>query len=174
MRRISSISLVVCTVALAAAAWAGETHKDSMAKPSAQQMAAMKEAMSKCSICKPLVAHLDAIGPISTEVVKLDNGIVIEHSAAPAGAAEFHKACDEMHQAGAQAMKFTDEQAKSQLCEMCQGIRGSIIAGAMMSAGKTKTGEMMVLTSTNPAVQGQLSMLGDKCAMMSGTQQATR
>jgi hypothetical protein len=173
---MSTVSLVVCTVAVAVAAvaWAGDMNKSTMSKPTAQQMAGMKDAMMKCAVCKSLVPHLDAIGPVSMEVVKLDNGVAISHSVAPASVAEFHKAWIEVGQAGAASMNLTDEQAKAQLCEMCQGIRSAVKSGALMSNGETKRGEMMVLASKDPAVQGQLSILGDKCAMMAGVQQASR
>jgi hypothetical protein len=100
--------------------------------------------------------------------------VAISHSVAPASVAEFHKAWIEVGQAGAASMNLTDEQAKAQLCEMCQGIRSAVKSGALMSNGETKRGEMMVLASKDPAVQGQLSILGDKCAMMAGVQQASR
>jgi hypothetical protein len=176
MRRISTVPLLAlaAVLAMAAVAWAGDMNKSSSPQSTAQQMASMKEAMSKCAVCKPLVPHLDAIGPISMDVVKLDNGVAISHSVAPASVAEFHKAWMEVGQAGAASMNLTDEQAKVQLCEMCQGIRSAVKAGAMMSNGETKRGEMMVLASANPTVQGQIAALGDKCAMMAGMQQAAR
>lgn len=176
MRRITSIVLVcsVAIVAMATAVAAGDMHKGQTAKLSAEQMAAMKDAMMKCAICKAWVPHLQAVGPIATEVVKLDNGIAMSHTVAPANVAALHKACTDVKQAAAQAMSFTDEQAKAQLCELCQGIRSSVKAGAMLSTGDTQNGDLLVLASTNPAVQTQLAALGEKCAMMMATQQASR
>jgi hypothetical protein len=176
MRRISTLSLLMCAaaVAVAAVAWAGDMNQGSMAKATPQQAAAMKEAMMKCAVCKSLVPHLESIGPVSMDVVKLDNGIAISHSVAPASVAEFHKAWMEVGQAGAASLNMSDEEAKAKLCEMCQGIRSAVKSGAMMSNGETKRGEMMVLASKDPAVQTQLAALGDKCAMVAGMQQAAR
>jgi len=176
MRRNSTIALVGCAVvvALSAAAWAGDMHKGSAAKPSAQELAAMKDAMMKCAICKAWAPHLAAVGTISTEVVKLDNGIAMAHTVPPANVAALHKACVDVKQAAGVAMGLSDEQAKVQLCELCQGIRSSVKAGATLSTGDTKSGDLLVLTSSNPALQAQLAALGDKCAMMAGAQQAAR
>jgi len=165
-----------CVLALACSAvWAGDPAKDAASKPmSAQHAEMMKAEMMKCAVCKHMAAHLDEIGPIQTDVVKLNDGFAQIHNVPPAKAAALHAACDEMSKAGEASLSMTDEQAKTQLCPMCQGIRDAMKAGAHMSQGKTKTGDMMVLTSTDPKVQSQIVALGDKCAMMAAGPQATR
>jgi hypothetical protein len=79
-----------------------------------------------------------------------------------------------MGKAGEASMKMTDAQAKTELCSFCQEMRSAGKAGARFSKGKTKTGDMMVMTSDDPKVQGQLTALGQKCAMMAGDPQASR
>ncbi|MGH2571682.1 MAG: hypothetical protein ACRDGR_10670, partial [bacterium] len=63
-------------------------------------------------------------------------------------------------------MAYTDAQAKTQLCGMCQGIRSAMNSGAKMSMGPTKMGDVMVITSEDPMVQKQLADLGKMCEMM--------
>ena len=165
-----------CFLVLACSvAWAGDPAKDSAVQSaSAANMETMKTEMMKCAVCKNMAAHLDEIGPIQSDVVKLNNGFAQIHSVPAAKVATLQKACDEATKACQATVSMTDEQAKTQLCPMCQGIRDAMKAGAHMSQGKTKTGDMMVLTSTDPKVQSQIVALGDKCAMMAAGPQATR
>ena len=47
-------------------------------------------------------------------------------------------------------------------------------AGAKMSNGMTKTGDLMVITSDDPATQAKIADLASKCEMMmSGADQAS-
>jgi hypothetical protein len=174
------ILVAACLLAMTCtAAWAeGQTQAPTKAPAttkapaaptaSAKQLEMMKAEMSKCAVCKNIAAHLDEIGPINMEIVKLDNGIAMLHSVPTAKVAAYQSAAKEMHAAGEQCMTMTDEQAKTQLCPMCQGFRDAMKAGAKATAGMTKHGDLCVFTSDDPAVQAQLTSLGDKCtAMMS-------
>lgn len=170
MRRIA-LAMALCFAFNAA--WAGTPAKTT---DKAAGMAAMKAEMAKCAVCKNMAAHFDELAPVMTmEVVNLDNGVVIDHEVTdPSKVALFHSTCDAMGKAGEAAMKMTDAQAKTELCSFCQEMRSAGKAGARFSKGKTKTGDMMVLTSDDPKVQGQLTALGQKCAMMAGDPQASR
>ena len=164
--------IVACLLALASASvWAGADKA-----MSAKQMEMMKAEMSKCVVCKNMAAHLDEIGPsLKMEAVTMNNGMAVVHTVGdPTKVAVFHKACDETMKAGQASATLTDEQAATQLCPFCQGIRSAVKAGAKMSAGQTKNGDLMVLSSDDPAVQTQISALREKCAMMAGEGQATR
>jgi hypothetical protein len=141
---------------------------------SAKQMEMMKTEMMKCDVCKHMAAHLDQIGPIQTDVAQLNDGMAIVHSVPASKSAVYHEASQECSEAGMAAMNYTDEQAQKQLCAMCQGIRSAVKAGATMSQGETKNGDVMVLTSNDTKVQAQLTSLADKCAMMMGEGQAKR
>jgi hypothetical protein len=85
----------------------------------------------------------------------------------PAKAAAFHAACKETEAAGMASMSMTDDQAKTDLCPMCQDMRSAMKAGAKMSMGETANGGIMVMTSSDPAVQKSLAAISEKCAMMS-------
>ncbi len=158
-------------------AWAGDAAKqatttgakDMAASP--QKMQEMKAAMMKCAVCKNMATHWDELAPVMTmEVVKLNDGIAMIHGVSdPAKVAMFHADCKLASTAGEATMAWTDEQAKAQLCEFCQEIRSTMKAGAKMSSGPSKMGDIMVLTSTDPAVQTKISALGDKCAAMSAS-----
>ncbi len=155
-----------------AAVWAGDPAMNK--QTSAKQLEMMKAEMMKCTVCKHMAMHLDEIGPVQTEVSHLNNGMAVIHNVPPDKATVFHQASEECSKAGQEAMNLTDAQAQTQLCAMCQGIRAATKAGATMSQGSTKNGEIMVLTSNDPKVQAQLTDLGEKCAMMMGEGQATR
>jgi hypothetical protein len=163
---LKRITATACLLAIAMGiAWAGD-----MAKPAAGDMEAMKASMAKCAVCKHMAPHLDELGPVmKMEVAKLNDGIAVMHYVTdPAKAATFHAVCKEMHVAGGACMTMTDEEAKAQLCENCQEMRSVTKAGAKMSAGETKNGDIMVFTSADPAVQTKISALGEKCALMAG------
>lgn len=162
---LKRIAATTCVLMIAMGiAWAGD-----MAKPAAEQMEAMKAAMAKCSVCKIMVPHMDELGPMKMEVVKLNDGIAVMHNVTdPAKAAKLHAVCKEMGVAGEACMAMTDEQAKAQLCENCQDIRSVVKAGATMSTGDTKMGDIMVFTSSDPAVQAKIAAMGEKCALMAG------
>jgi hypothetical protein len=155
---------VVCMLLVSTAVWAGDQTMN-------KQMETMKAEMMKCYVCKHMAMHLDEIGPVKTDVAQLNDGLAIVSNVAPEKAAVYHQAGAECAKAGEEAMAFTDEQAKAQLCPLCQGIHSAVKAGATFSEGETKNGSVMVLTSNDPKVQMQLNTLADKCAMMMGDTQ---
>ena len=123
------------------------------------------------AVCKNMATHWDELAPVTTmEVVKLNDGIAMIHGVSdPAKVAKFHADCKLASTAGEATIAWSDEQAKTQLCEFCQEIRSAMKSGAKMSSGPTKLGDIMILTSSDPAVQTKLSALGDKCAAMSAS-----
>lgn len=172
----------VCALTIAmGVAWAGDAAKQSATtaattagtaaatatKASTDKMAAMKAEMMKCSVCKNMAAHMDEIGPINSDVAKLNDGVAMMHSVKdPAKLTVYRAASKATSEAGQACMTMTDEQAKTQLCSFCQDMRSAMKAGAKMSQGETKTGDIMVLTSADPAVQTQLNALAEKCKLM--------
>jgi hypothetical protein len=170
------VLLAACfLVVTSAAAWANDPAQVASKKPaSAKSMETMKAEMAKCSVCKHMGAHLDEIGPMQMEVVRLDNGVAIVHSVPAAKADVYHKASVEMKEAGQACMTMTDEQAKTQLCSFCQELRGISKAGGKVSAGTTKNGDILVVTADDPAVQARITALASKCEMMAAESQASR
>jgi len=168
----------VCALTIAmGVAWGGDVAKQGtatgskeMTTASAEKMQAMKAEMMKCAVCKNFAAHMDEIGPMKAEVVKLNDGVAMIHSVSdPSKLPVYRAACEATHKAGEASMNLTDEQASTQLCSMCQDIRSAMKAGAKMSVGNTKMGDMMILTSSDPAVQTKLSALATKCEMMAAS-----
>ncbi|MEW5797012.1 MAG: hypothetical protein AB1772_11710 [Candidatus Zixiibacteriota bacterium] len=140
--------------------------------PGESPMAAMKAEMMKCYVCKNIAAKMDEIGPRGMEPVKLNDGLAIRHwvkSDDPKRLAAFRAAGNACSKAGEECMSFTDERAKTELCEFCQGVRTAAKAGARMSMGQTPNGDMMVLTSADAPVQAQLATLHEKCALMASS-----
>jgi hypothetical protein len=165
----------LCTVMgmsllLAAAVHAGDKHAKSASTDKAADMKAIQAEMMKCSVCKPMAAKMDVLGPaMKTEFVKLNDGMAIMHEVTdPAVMPTFRSTMAEMHKAGEACKSYTPEQAKTQLCSMCQEIHGLMTSGAHMSMGDTKNGNMMVLTATDPAVQTKISSMQMKCQEMMG------
>ena len=174
------ILICICIVALATGlAWAGDAAK---AKAKAEGAAehhgsehhgmdasAMKAEMMKCAVCKNMAPQIDTFMPIMTmDVAKLNDGVMMMHGVSdPSKAAEFHAMCAQMSKAGEATMTMTDEQAKTDLCMFCQEIRSAMKSGAKMSQGQTKLGDVMIMTSADPAVQTKLFALADHCQMMS-------
>jgi|GEM_PF-2186128 len=161
------LALALFVILAFALVWAGDAKKGMTGN---SQMEMMKAEMMKCAVCSKMAPQMDAIGPMKMEAVKLDNGLAIIHTVVNSkNVATFHSTCDEMSKAGEACMTMTDEQAKTDLCQFCQEMRSAMKAGAQMSKGHTKKGGMMVLTSSDPAVQAQLSTLHEKCAMMAAS-----
>ena len=166
MKKLVSLALIL---GLASIALAGDT-KDA-AKPN---MAAMMAEMNKCAVCKNMASKMDAIGPMSMEVVNLNNGMAISHSVKDMSKLPiYHAASDACAKAGQACATMTDAQVKTDLCSFCQEIHGVMKSGGNMSMGKTKTGDLMVITSNDPAVQKRITGMAEKCAMMAGMMQAS-
>jgi len=131
-------------------------------------IASMKAEFSKCMICKNLVSQMEMLFPVMTmEVVALNGGVALVHHVSDAAKVPvFHTMHDEMVKSGEAAMALTDEQAKTQMCGWCNQVRGLVQAGAMVSHGKTKDGDMMVFTSSDPATQAKIMAFGDETQKM--------
>ncbi|MCI0331387.1 MAG: hypothetical protein L0196_10680 [candidate division Zixibacteria bacterium] len=167
-KKVLAIALFV--VLAFALVWAGDKKATTSA-----QTDAMKAEMMKCAVCKNVATHMDEIGPMGMEAAKLNDGLAVRHWVKSSDAAKitaFHSACNAANKAGEATPGWTDEQAKTDLCEFCQDMRTAMKAGAKMSYGDTKNGSIMVLTSPEPTVQAQLGTLHEKCAMMAASMEA--
>jgi hypothetical protein len=162
-KKVLAVALFV--VLAFALLWAGDNKKGTT---DAAKMEMMKAEMMKCAVCKNMAMQMDATGPTGMEAVKLNDGLAMRHWVKGTDAkkvAAFHTACDATSKAGEACMTMTDDKAKTDLCQFCQDMRSAMKAGAHMSKGQTKNGSMMVLTSSDPAVQTQLSSLHEQCMM---------
>ena len=161
-----------CMVLSVGVAVAGDVHKTvtkgataSATKMTSDQITA---EMMKCDVCKHMAPHMKELGPVMTrDMATLNDGVAFMHGVSdPAVLQKYRTVSAEMHAAGEACMDYTDAQAKSQLCGMCQGIRSAMKSGARMSVGPTKMGDVMVITSEDPAVQKQIADVGKMCEMM--------
>lgn len=163
-----------CLAALfACAAFAGEGHdhaKKSAHAAGAPDMAAIKAEMMKCAVCKNLAAHAEEVMPVmKSEVVALDNGMAITHTVTdPTKVAMFQEAVAGMKTAGAACAAMPEAEWKTALCVPCQSLMGTIQAGATMSLGNTKSGSLMVVSSTDPAVQAKIAETREMWSKMMG------
>lgn len=170
---LRKLFVTACLLSLAiGAAWAGDAKKDAAhGAAGAEHMQMMMQEMLKCSVCKNMAPAMAEIGADMTmDVARLNDGVAMMHGVKdPAKAATFHAACAATEKAGMACMSMTDDQAKAELCGFCQGIRNVVKAGAKMSTGQTKLGDIMVITSADPAVKAQIDELAAQCEMMSGS-----
>jgi len=158
-----------CLVALAAgAAFAGDMHKETQAGQAGADVKAMQAEMMKCDVCKHMAPHLPSLAPSMTmDYAVLNDGVAMMHGVTdPAKLDEYRAISAEMGQAGEACLMLSDKDAETHLCKMCQGIRHAMNAGAHMSMGDTRMGDVMVLTSDDPAVQKELQGLATMCEMM--------
>jgi hypothetical protein len=182
-RTVLALALAVAVVTgLSALVLAGDPAAKPAAKPAtsssavkpamsgAPDMAMMKAEMMKCAVCKNMAAKMDQFGTLKAEVVHLGNGMAMIHMVAdPSKVEAYHVASAATAEAGKACMAFTDDQAKTELCQFCQEMRTAAKAGASISSGLTKTGDILVITSSDPMVQKQISALETKCQMMTAS-----
>jgi len=158
------VMLLALFVILAfALVWAGD--KKAATTP---QMEQMKAEMMKCAVCKSMAGQMEQLMPaMKMEVVKLDNGMAMMGTVTnPKMVATYHGVCDQWSEAFAAGMQTTDDKAKTDLCQHCQGMRGVMKAGAQMSYGKTENGDLLVFSSNDPAVKAHIGTLYDQCVTM--------
>ena len=151
--------------------WAG----DKKATMDAGKMEAMKAEMMKCAVCKNMAMQMDAMGPCGMEVTALNDGMAMRHWVKSDDAkkiAAFHTGAAACSKAGEACMTMTDEQAKTDLCQWCQEVRSAMKAGAKMSYGTTKKGDLMVITSPEPTVQAQLTNLRQQAEQWAASMEA--
>ncbi|HLG94213.1 MAG TPA: hypothetical protein VI546_05195 [candidate division Zixibacteria bacterium] len=165
------VMLLALFVVLAFAfVWAGDKKATTNA-----QMDAMKAEMMKCAVCKNMAMQMDAMGPCAMEVTTLNDGMAMRHWVKSEDAkkiAAFHTGAAACSKAGQACMTMTDEQAKTDLCPFCQDMRSAMKAGAKMSYGTTKKGDLMVITSPEPTVQAQITNLRQQCEQWAASMEA--
>ena len=134
-------------------------------------MDAIKAEFAKCMMCKHYLPVFDELMPVlQTEFVQLDSGMIMVHTVTdPAKVKLLHGASSKLSETAGAAMQLSDAEAKKQLCGMCQEMRRLALAGAHVSSGLTKSGDVVVLLSDDPEVQAQIATFKGQCeAMMSG------
>jgi len=104
---------------------------------------------------------------MTTEVVKMDNGMAIVHHISDAKVVPtFQAACSEMAAAGKACTTMTEAEWKAALCDHCEQMMALVQSGASIGSGNTKDGTMLVLTSSDPAVQTKIANFEMQCEQM--------
>ena len=165
---ISAALFVVLAFALV---WAGDKKTAANA-----QMEQWKAEAMKCAVCKNMVGSMEQLMPVTKmECVKLDNGMAMTGTITdPKLVATYHGLCDKWSAGFATAVQMADDQAKTDLCQHCQSMRGVVKAGAQASYGKTETGDLLVFSSNDPAVQAKISDLHAQCVTMMSQMEAPK
>ena len=151
IRKIIAGGALVLVVVGAAMAGDMTGSKDDMMK-------AMQAEMMNCMIGKNMVPHMAELMPVMTmELVTLNDGMAVIHGVTDPSKVELLHSCGaKMAEAGEASMELSDDEAKTQLCGPCQGMRTLMVDGAKMSVGDTENGDIMVFTSEDPAVQSKI------------------
>ncbi len=168
MKKLLAVACLAVLVACPAVA--GEGHDHSKHAGGAPDMAAIKAEMMKCAVCKNYAPHMEEIMPVmKSEVVALDHGMAITHTITdPSKVATWHEVMAGMSKAGEACMAMSDADRKAALCDHCESFTDLMKAGATMSNGNTKDGSLMVLTSSDPALQEKIAETRMECAKMMG------
>ena len=167
------ISAALFVVLAFAFVWAGDAKKGTMAPKMMEQM---KAEMMKCAVCKNMAGSMEKLMPaMRMEAVKLDNGMALMGKVTdPKMLATYHGVCDQWSAGFATAMQMADDKAATDLCQHCQMMRGVVKAGAQASYGKTETGDLLVFSSSDPAVQAKISDLHAQCVTMMSQMEAPK
>ena len=167
MKKITSIALsIIATMALLA--WAGEGEQADHPQMSKEQM---KEMFSKCYMCKNMVPYMDKAWypTMSWEIYNLKNGmIVIEHVGDKSGMAEYKTLFASFEKAGNEVRKWSEADAKKQLCEHCQGMFSLMKAGAVDDWVLTKDGSVGFFVSDKPETVKMIHAQADNMRQMMG------
>ena len=165
MKRFFAL-VCICLVS-ASLAIAGSPEKKA-ATGATPDVDAMKAEMMNCKICKAMMPNMATIGPVmSSEVVRMDNGMaIVHHISDPKVVPTFQATCAEMSAAGKACMAMPEAEWKAALCDHCEQIMGLVQSGAAIGTGNTKDGSMLVLTSTDPAVQTKIAGFEMQCEKM--------
>lgn len=159
-----TVWVVAVTMLLAlSTSWAGDQAK--------MDHEAMMAEMMNCTVCGNMAPRMAEMMPVmNMECVDLTNGMVMMHSITdPAKVAEYHEIAAAVSKAGEACMSFSDTEASEKLCHFCQTIRHLGQAGASISHGMTQTGDMLVITSEDPAVQTQIAEFEQQAKAMTGS-----
>jgi hypothetical protein len=154
-------------LAVAGVAFAGSPDKMA-GKDMKAHMEMMKAEMTKCAVCKNMLTHMDQYGPtMKSEVIKMNAGMGMMHMISdPKMVAVYQQDCDATAKAGMACVEMTDEQAKTDLCQFCQELRGIAKAGGTISNGHTSNGSILVVMSDKPELQTRINTLATKCEAM--------
>lgn len=109
---------------------------------------------------------------LSWEVIDSKNGMVmVEHVGDKTGMADYKVLFASFKKSGNEIEKWSDAQAKKQLCEHCQGMFSLIRAGAVDDWVLTKDGSIGYITSTKPATVTMIHAQADKMRQMFASQE---
>jgi len=170
VRRLRTATLLALSAAivLALLAWAGEEKKADHPQMTPAQM---KEMFSKCYMCKNMVPYMDKAWypTLSWEIYNLKNGmIMIEHVGDKSGMAEYKTLFASFEKAGNEVRKWSEADAKKQLCEHCQGMFSLMKAGAVDDWVLTKDGSVGFFVSDKPETVKMIHAQADNMRQMMG------
>lgn len=145
--------LMVIGLALAATA---AVHAFDDAKPA-----------GNCNVCSAWAAHPEMMAGIKNESYNIQNGVAMLMTVSDtAKVAEFHQAWDQCKVEMDKASKLSKADAKSHLCEMCQGYYNVTREGAQWDCVKTETGLLCLLTAKKAKLVSAIQNQAAACREM--------
>ncbi len=111
-----------------------------------------------CAMCKNLTLVPDFMKNLHHELVKVDRGFLMVTTADPGFVKQYKEASAKMNAVGEKLM--AGEQLP--MCGCCNAFGALLMKGAKMEARELKNGDVMLVTSDDPALVQELHAYVDK------------
>ena len=118
--------------------------------------------MKKCAVCKHLAENPQVMMSMGWETHKIDNGMLSITTVPSKMKKDFDEVSEKMHQAIEQVQADKKAGKEVQLCNFCSSMAELMKAGAKEQRIETKTGEIHLCTSDDPAVVKKIHEQADK------------
>jgi hypothetical protein len=92
--------------------------------------------------------------------------VMVEHVGDKSGMADYKTVFASFEKSGKEIEKWSEAEAKKQLCEHCQSMHSLMKAGAKHDWVLTKDGCVGVINSDKPATVKQIHAYADQCRQM--------
>jgi len=137
-----------------AAAWSGAVYAET-------GLEKMVTEMQKCEICKHLAEKPELMKNMIWETHKIDDGMLCLTTVAKDQRKEFEAVSEKMLRSIEQVKSDAKEGKEVQLCSYCSSIGELMKSGAKQQHIKTRTGDIFMVTSDDPAVVKKIHEVAD-------------
>jgi hypothetical protein len=126
----------------------------------------MLAEMKKCDVCKNLIENPELLMSMDWETHKTENGMLSLSTVPKKKKKDFDKVNGKMRHAIEQVTADVKAGKEVHLCSFCSEMAELMKAGAKQQHIETKTGEIEMCTSDDPAVVKKIHELADKAIAM--------
>ncbi|MEW6747181.1 MAG: hypothetical protein AB1486_30975 [Planctomycetota bacterium] len=122
------------------------------------------QEMKKCYLCALFAESPEMLTVARPNVVMLKNGVAIVHTVQDKQAlARYQEFQKRFHERVAKLKDLPQGEAHSKLCGICQEMCDLTTSGATFDWSLTDTGDLTVMTASDPAVVRKIQELGKSC-----------